>query len=300
MDQRLDKTIAWLYRNGRPLDVARYEYLFLNKNKDLVEKILRSYQNPDGGFGHGLEPDSQNPFSSPIQGWTALEIIEELELDGNHLIVKDLLDYFINKAPKKDDFYLATIPSNNSYPHASWWTYSSEGSIWGYNPTIAIAGFIYVYSLENDDVENSKKVIQKAIDDFCKNPSNNMHELRAFLEMVNRIKDLSKFNNHQLFLEKLLEQIDFNIESNSDLWFKTYCVRPLQFFDKPNLFGYQKFETLAIKEAQMILSFLNKEGYWDITWDWDDYPEFKLVAKRDWQSIMIIEYLKILRDYKII
>ena len=114
MNIKLDNTIAWLYRNGRPLDVARYNYLFLNKDKQLVINLLKSYQNKDGGFGHGLEPDSQNPFSSPITTWMAFEIFEELGLDKNHEIIKNTITYLTDAAPKRDGLYLSKIPTNNN------------------------------------------------------------------------------------------------------------------------------------------------------------------------------------------
>ncbi len=301
MKSDLTRAIKWLYRHGRPIDVARYEYLFLEGSKDTVINALKSYQNTDGGFGHGFEPDSQNPFSTPVQTWMTFEVIDELGLEPNHELVESITEYLLNKAPKKDGFYLATIPSNNSYPHASWWTYSPEGCVWGYNPTMAIAGFLYEYSGENKiALLEAKKIIQQGINDFIKDPSNNMHEIRCFMEMVDRVKDLGEFANSEEFLGLLLKQIDINLEKNTDIWFKAYCVRPLQFFDKPGGFGFEKFKELAYLEASMILNQVNKDGIWDITWDWDDYPIAKEIAKRDWQSSLILGYLKILKAYEII
>ncbi|MDD3129013.1 MAG: hypothetical protein PHW21_01475 [Candidatus Izemoplasmatales bacterium] len=296
-----DKAISWLYRHGRPIDVARYEYLFLSRDKDTCINALISYQNEDGGFGHGLEPDSQNPFSSPVTTWMAFEIMEELELDNSSEIVKNTLRYLTEDAPMKDGFYLSTIPTNNNYPHAAWWTYSSEGSVWGYNPTAAIIGFIYKYAMNKKQKNTASEMIQKAIHSFIQKPSDNMHEIRCFIDMVNFIDDdLSKFNENQKFSEILLKQIDHNLEKDSSLWFKTYCVRPLQFFDRPFGFGFDKFQNLAELEANMILDSLNKDGIWDVTWNWENYKEEEAIAMRDWKSSLIIGYLKILKAYKII
>lgn len=44
-----------------------------------VLAALAVYQNEDGGFGRALEPDCWNPDSSPVQTWTATEIINEIE-----------------------------------------------------------------------------------------------------------------------------------------------------------------------------------------------------------------------------
>ncbi len=300
MDLRLKRAIDWLYRHGRPIDVARYEYLFLNRSKETYIRTLESFQNPDGGFGHGFEPDSQNPFSAPVQTWFAFDFIEELNLPKDHSLITKTVDYLLNYAQKKDGFYLATIPSNNIYPRAPWWTYTAEGSVWGYNPTAAIAGFLYKYGETKEAKEFAVTTIQRAINDFIAGPSNNMHEIKCFLDMIGFIADFKKFNNSEQFLGLLLKQIDHNLEKNADLWFKAYCVRPLQFFDKPTVYGYDKYQDLIKKEASMILEHLNLEGVWDITWTWDSFPEAFAIAKQDWQSLFILNYLKILKVYNII
>ena len=61
-----EKARAFVYRNARPLDIARWQYHFESGSSDAVLKALATYQNADGGFGHALEPDAWNPNSSPI------------------------------------------------------------------------------------------------------------------------------------------------------------------------------------------------------------------------------------------
>ena len=65
------KARTFVYRNARPLDIARWQYHFENGSKGAVLTALAVYQNEDGGFGHALEPDSWNPNSAPIQTWAA-------------------------------------------------------------------------------------------------------------------------------------------------------------------------------------------------------------------------------------
>lgn len=52
-----EKSGKFMYRNARPVDLARWQYHFENGSKENVVKILAEYQNEDGGFGHGLEED---------------------------------------------------------------------------------------------------------------------------------------------------------------------------------------------------------------------------------------------------
>lgn len=128
----------WMYRNARPLDIARWKYHFENGNKEDVLVALSAYQNLDGGFAYGLEADSWNPISSPIQTWCATEIAYELNiLHKDNCIIRGILSYLDSGKDYKEGYWYAEILSNNDYPHAPWWSYG-ENVIgeWGYNPTI--------------------------------------------------------------------------------------------------------------------------------------------------------------------
>ena len=83
------KAKEFIYRNARPLDLARWQYHFENGSREPVLKALSYYQNEDGGFGHALEADAWNPNSSPIQTWCAIEILREINFsDAEHPMKK--------------------------------------------------------------------------------------------------------------------------------------------------------------------------------------------------------------------
>lgn len=89
-----EKARGFIYRNARPLDLARWQYHFENGSKEAVINALSCYQNEDGGFGHALEPDAWNPNSSPIQTWCATEILREINFtDNTHPLINGLLKY---------------------------------------------------------------------------------------------------------------------------------------------------------------------------------------------------------------
>jgi hypothetical protein len=81
----------WMYRNARPLDIARWQYHFENGNKEAVLSVLSAYQNEDGGFGNAIEPDLWNPNSSPYSTHIAINILEEIKFrDRNHDFIKKI------------------------------------------------------------------------------------------------------------------------------------------------------------------------------------------------------------------
>ena len=52
-----------------------------------VVDALRGYANPDGGFGHGLEPDSRCPESLPIDVEVALQTLVAAKATDTHLLM---------------------------------------------------------------------------------------------------------------------------------------------------------------------------------------------------------------------
>src|SRR5690349_7338849 len=59
---------------GRELDRARFAYHFAGGSREALLEALGKYQNGDGGFGQGLEPDITAPDSQPFATELALLI----------------------------------------------------------------------------------------------------------------------------------------------------------------------------------------------------------------------------------
>ena len=135
-----EKARVFVYRNARPLDLARWQYHFENGSKEAVLTALAAYQNEDGGFGHALEPDAWNPNSAPIQTWTATEILREIYFtDNTHPIIAGILRYLDSGAEFTGHFWYNAPGSNNDYPHAPWWHTESDSTCHNdYNPTACL------------------------------------------------------------------------------------------------------------------------------------------------------------------
>jgi hypothetical protein len=68
----------FLLANARLLDRHRLAVLLHDGPIEPVLDALRAYRNPDGGFGHALEPDIRAPSSEPSATMRALEVLEEV------------------------------------------------------------------------------------------------------------------------------------------------------------------------------------------------------------------------------
>src|SRR5215469_12226583 len=66
MDDAFAAADRFLLSQARLLERRLFATLFLGQPPGGVVDALRGYQNEDGGFGHGLEPDKRCPASLPI------------------------------------------------------------------------------------------------------------------------------------------------------------------------------------------------------------------------------------------
>ncbi|NIW46718.1 MAG: hypothetical protein GWN30_18770, partial [Gammaproteobacteria bacterium] len=65
-----------IYTHGRLLERKIFSHVFEGAPIDGVISALAAYQNPDGGFGNGLEPDLMCPSSSAIGAESALTVLD--------------------------------------------------------------------------------------------------------------------------------------------------------------------------------------------------------------------------------
>jgi len=108
-----------IFNQGRLLERKLYSYFFENGSKEGVIKALSAYQNDDGGFGNGIEPDILCPDSSAIGAETALYILDLLDLKEAKLS-KKLIDWIINA--QNNEGFIDHPPKNLvNYPFQPWW-----------------------------------------------------------------------------------------------------------------------------------------------------------------------------------
>ena len=69
----------FILANARLLDRHRVAMLLHDAPVTPVLDALRAYRNPDGGFGHALEPDVRSPASEPSSTLHALRVLAEIE-----------------------------------------------------------------------------------------------------------------------------------------------------------------------------------------------------------------------------
>src|SRR5215472_6999881 len=75
MDNVFAAADRFLLSQARLLERRLFATAFLGQSGTHVIDALRGYQNDDGGFGHGLEPDKRCPASLPIDVEAAFQAL---------------------------------------------------------------------------------------------------------------------------------------------------------------------------------------------------------------------------------
>lgn len=293
-----EKARIFIFKNTRPLDLARWTFLFENGSQQEVLKHLASYQNADGGFGHALEPDCWNPNSSPIQTWMATQIIREINFEGKeHPIIQGILKYLSSGKNFDEHTWANTIPSNNDFPHAPWWSYDPTPQT-TYNPTASLIGFILKFADKNSQpLETARVLTQEAYAYFTSHyPLDAMHTAACFVDLYEYLKESGNEDLLDMaeFKRLLQAQIQHSITYDTSKWAVDYVCKPSLFIGSKNSDFYQENESICDYECEFLTKTQEADGTWAITWVWADYPKEWHITKNWWKVDLIIRNIKYL------
>lgn len=107
----------FIYSSARLLDRHRMAVVLHDAPLAPVLRALAAYRNPDGGYGHALEPDVRGPYSETTSTLHALEILDELDALGHPLA--DVADWVAGVA-EPDGGVPFVLPTAAGYPLAAW------------------------------------------------------------------------------------------------------------------------------------------------------------------------------------
>lgn len=304
-DEIFRKARAFIYRNARPLDMARWRYHFEGGNREDVLTALVAYQNADGGFGYALEADSFNPNSSPIQTWAACEILREIGFtDSSHAIIKGILRYLDSGADfsEKHNQWLNVVETNNDYPHAVWWSYSEKQSDdnMKYNPTAYLAGFILRFADKDSGLyKKAEKIARQAYEWFVSSvPFREEHITACFAGLYEYLSEagLEPFDMRE-FADKLKEEVNADICRETEKWRTEYVTLPSDLIKNRESMFFEDNKEPVKKECEMLAETQLEDGSYIVPWLWyNDYKEFTL-AENWWKSELLIKYMRFLSEF---
>jgi len=287
----------FLEEEARSLEAARFHYHFSGTSADTVMSELARFQNPDGGFGHGLEPDVRTPASSVICTTIAFQVMRSLNVPTEHPMRAAGLDFLIKSYNPETQHWRNLPPAAEESPHAPWWSQADSPAAddeFELNPTAEVLGYLY----EGGDRVSPDLIVtvtDRVMSEIRALDSIEMHDLLCCLRLWRTAHLLEAVR--QPLQEKLQGLIHETVDQDPADW-EGYGLRPLQVIDHPDSPFLKGLETAVEANLDYEIAAQNENGAWEPTWSWaEDYPDAWAVASREWSGVLILDKLILLKRF---
>lgn len=274
----LEHATRFLARDARLLERRLFELHFEDGSPDAVVAALAAFQNPDGGFGHGLEPDLRSPASQPIHVQIALEALREAGVRDADLAARACT--FLESVANAEGTLSPALPGASDYPCADHWELD-----WAVtpdvNPTAAIAGHLHALGVTHPWLDRATSWCLSAI---AERTFPSAHTLRAALLLV---------EGRETLRERVLGQLADAEWFTLEVPVTTYTLTPLHFAPAPEAPARTFFADDVI-EAHLddLIARQQEDGGWPILWE---APGAAAVC--EWRGRWTLDALLALRAY---
>lgn len=280
----LDAAERFVWLSGRLLDRHRFAHLFRGGDPAPVLAALRPYQNPDGGFGHALEPDLRGPLSQPQPVEVALHVLDEVGAFDDPM-VRAACDYLatITTAEGGVPFVL---PSARAYPRAPWWDAGDEPPA-SLNPTAAIAGLLHRHGVRHPWLEPATAFCWREIERL---DAIDTYEMRCVLNFLERVPDRARA---EAALDragpKLVEQCQVAAAPGGG----DEAPSPLDYAPTPGSIARRLFpDHLVEAHLDALVDAQGEDGGWTFA-----FPMWTPATGPEWRASVTIGALSTLRAY---
>ena len=139
------KAEEFLRSQARPLEQALFATFIHDAPAQRALGELAQFQNSDGGFGHGLEPDLQMAGSSILATTIALQHIRDLKASVDHPLVRGAMRYLVQTYDSDAQAWPFVPPEVTEAPRAPWWQYHQDLRQFLANPRAEIIGYLFQF-----------------------------------------------------------------------------------------------------------------------------------------------------------
>jgi hypothetical protein len=280
----VDVTAArtFLLREGRILEQRLAEVLFDGADPAPVVAAVAAFGNPDGGFGHGLEPDKLAPDSQPLDVEVALERLVAAGAPAPEL-VGPACDWLATVS--QDGAVPIAFPSIADHPHAVHWNEIPLEP--AQNPTASIAGYLHALGATHPWLDEATEWCFRSLE--VDGPPAEVHALRCVTRLLEHAPDRARAEACAPAVAAALPGTPMYQERPGG----SYGLSPLEFAPEPGSVARAWF---ADEVVQANLDHLEREqqadGGWPIAW----VPPSS-AATGAWRGAVTVQALQVLTAY---
>jgi hypothetical protein len=287
----IDRAQEFVWRTARVLEQRRFAYHFGDGDAAPVRAALLAYQNPDGGYGHALEPDGRGPSSQPLHVLSALAVLDEIGL-GDSPDVQRICDYLAS-VTLPDGGLPNVHPDLRPHPRAPWWVISDHptGSIL---PTGNILGLLHRNGVRHPWIEPATEFCWAAIEGLT---APHPYEVRACTAFLDDVPDRDRAEKVAARLGELVRDRRLvDLGDGAPLpegYHEGEVHRPHDYAPRPGAVARAWFSDAEFARGLDVLAAGQQpDGGWTFPWAvWTPVTEF------EWRPIVTVEALLTLRAY---
>lgn len=286
---------AFLDREGRLIERRLAAVLFDSADPSGVVDAVRAYRNPDGGFGHGLEPDKRCPASLPIDVESALDILLMASGAGDGAVdcsgdlgLDDLVlgacDW-LGSVAAPDGAVPLSLPVMERYPraeHWSDWTYTP-----GLNPTAGLAGRLHRLGVTHPWLGRATDWSWARLESGFDEDAHALAEVLVFLAYA---PDRGRAESFVAHVGTWLTKAQWYRADPAD---PAYGVTPLHLASSPDSPWRRLFDNATIEgHLDRLVRDQQPDGGWPVTWE----PP-GVASILEWRGIETLRALRTLGAY---
>lgn len=288
----------YIAENSRLLEKRLFDYHFKDSNTQSVLFALKLYQNKDGGFGQGIEPDFRLPDSSPMATSIGLRILDELkETEQVKEMIKKAVIYLESTYNKNRTGWYAVSDIVNEYPHTPWWNFNQDekrtviDKNWG-NPTAELIAYLYKHKeyLKKLDIDYLVDYAVSHIND--KNKFNSENEVFCFIKLYNCLSA----RKQEKIRGSLSEAVAHVIEYDENKW-QEYVPLPLHFVKDPKNYKFNIKEDKIQANLDLYVQLIKENTVIEPPWGKAFYKDGLKIAYKEWKGVLTVETLKVLDNF---
>jgi len=262
---------------------------FSRSNQNVLA-ALAHYQNADGGFGHGLEPDLRTKRSTVIATTVALQILESVSGQTSPM-ANDAIQYLISHFHQ--DSWEPIHAEANDAPHAPWWRYEAPTEQ-GFraNPTAEVLRYLFNHRAMSAQLP---RLLAQAVE-YIKSTPLEMHEFLCFIRLYES-QALTKPDRMDL-LPYLLSN-GYRLVNVEPRDWEEYCLTPLDVVTHAGSVFAEFFADSIDTNFDFLREQQQEDGSWCPNWSWaGQFPATWKRAKTEIKAELTLKNLQQFAAFK--
>ena len=159
--KNFSKARDFILTNARMIERRLFQFHFEGDSNEGVYHAVYAYRNSDGGFGHGMEPDTASPESQPLFSIMALATLDEVGFLNKEILLNDFMPYFNSVATEKGGIPWMLRPTSE-YPCADHFKTVKEWA--ALSTTAPLLGLLEKYEVNHPWKEKAEAFIWQEIE----------------------------------------------------------------------------------------------------------------------------------------